>query len=252
MSAPVQFSPNSLDFGSVASGRIGLSRSVTISKAPVDAQVTASINGADSSFFKVVSVRNFQRTLVPVDPGELPPGFKGHPKTVVLEQVGQSDGVTKLAVSKDQFVSVEVGVTAPMSLVGRDSITSTLHIQGDTWESVLVPLTMQLAHIETTLVGSVVVFEFGTGSLSIVLRSVSGPDTVVTYDIIPRPDLSEKGISLSPGPKVVTVQRGQTVPTTLFFRADATVVTGQFFHLGMVAFSNSQGESFVLTAQVQA
>jgi hypothetical protein len=252
MPHPVQFSPNHLDFGAVASGKVGPTKNVTISKAPADAQVTASISGGDISFFKVLGVSNFHRTLRPVDPSELPHGFKGHPQEVVLEQVGQSDGLTRLAVSKDQFVKVEVGVTAPINLVGRDTLASTLLIQGDTWDPVMVPLSMLLAHIETTLVGTVVEFTFGLGSLPIVVRSAAGPETPVTYDVIQRPDLSEKGISMANGPKVVTVLRGDTVPTTLFFRADQTVKSGQFFHVGMLAFNNSQGESFPLTAQVHA
>jgi hypothetical protein len=237
MAIPVKFAPQALGFGGVEPGSSGpditvdpniatvapevmsLAGGLIIQSAPAAANVAAHIE--DTSVFTVrdVTVREF--VLVEVDPLELPPGFKGHPKHRVLETVAQSDGSVPLAVKKGQFVLVRVQYTAP----NRDgTFTGRLVIQGDTWETVEVPLSLFTANIETIFgITPLIISQGRQAELQAFVKSLAGPAVDVHYETS-RLQL-HTGISLDANS--LHLNSGESTSTKLILHADKDAPLGE-------------------------
>jgi hypothetical protein len=189
MGIPVAFVPHDLNFGAVAAGSdgpsiavdpsfgppaISFAGGVQIAQAPADANVTATIEG-DTSTFQVRDVVLMEWVLEPVDPTELPPGHHGPPPKVrVLEVVDRSDGVSLLAVKKDQLVLVRAMYTAPAD---GGPFTATLVIVGDTWERIEVPLSLFPSAVSTTFLNTPIELAQGRATaVTFETRVTAGPN----------------------------------------------------------------------------
>jgi hypothetical protein len=192
MATPVNVIPAALDFGDVVRGSFGpdttpisvdlpsFAGGVQIREAPIDANLTVSITG-DTAHFRIRDVFIMEWVMQPIDPGELPPGHRGPlPKVKALNVVGQTDGSSVVAVKKGQFVLVRVEYAA---LLIENTFTATLVIQGDTWDTVLVPLSLFLAEVITSASDSLNIAQGNQANLPIFLASVMGPGTDVTYEM---------------------------------------------------------------------
>ncbi len=235
MPASVQFSPGNLAFGGVAPGSFGpditvdpsfgppavsFNGAVQIPVVPADARITASITG-DTAHFAVRDMIAMEWVWEPVDPSELPPGHHGPPPKVrVLEQGAQSDGGTPLAVTKNQFVLVRVKYSA---LSDEGVYTSRLVIQGDTWQTISVSLSLFLAQVATSVdSGVLTITQGGQADLSIAIHSLAGPAVDVSYETS-RTQL-HTGLSLLPN--AFHLQPKENKPARLTFRADANAPLG--------------------------
>jgi len=208
MPTSVQFDPHSLNFGGVPPGSQGpnitLDPSFPIDalssaggigiKAPVAANVTATVIG-DTSHFSVrdVFVRHF--VMRDVDPNELPHGHHGPlPKERVLEIVSNGDGSLPLRVEAGQFLLIRVQYAA---LAKAGSFAGTLVIQGDTWNTIRIPLSLFLGEVTTTISTALLTIVQGRqAELPITLKSVVGPETDVRYELSTLK--LHTGISLTP------------------------------------------------------
>jgi hypothetical protein len=191
-----------------------------IEAVPADAQITARIEG-DTTHFAVRDIIVMEWVLEPVDPSELPPGHHGRPpKVKVLEQVAQSDGTTPLSVKKDQFVLVRVKYSA---LSTEGMFAGVLVIQGDTWETINVPLTLFLADVATTVITSpLTIIQGRQADLPIAIHSLAGPAVDVTYEMS-RTQL-DTGLSLLPN--TFHLEAKENKPALLTFQADPQAPLG--------------------------
>jgi preprotein translocase subunit SecB len=115
-----------------------------ITDAPADAMLSVNISG-DTDHFFVRDIYVMEWTWRFVDPGDLPPGFHvPRPKERVLEVVGFSDGTAPVAVKQHQYVLVRVFYEAGFV---AGTFNATLTIQGDTWETITVPLSLFIADV---------------------------------------------------------------------------------------------------------
>ncbi len=228
MPAPVTFAPQTLNFGGVLPNSEGpditvdpslpadamsFQGGVQIGNAPANANVTASIAG-DTSHFQIRDVSVLERVLRDVDPNELPPGHHGPlPKERVLELVAQGDGSQPLPVKKGQFVLVRVKYLTRRS---EGVFTGTLLIQGDTWETVPVPLSLFLAEVTTNIGTTLLTISQGQQiNLPITVSSVVGPETDVRYELSTLQ--LHTGISLTP--TTFHVERGESLSASLALQA---------------------------------
>jgi hypothetical protein len=240
----ITVTPSRIDFGALAPGKIA-TQTVKLSEAPADALFSARITGEDASFFNVNRVSSFEWVLEAVDPSEMPPGFKGHPKQRVLELAAQTDGQTPLSVQKGQLVEVEIGASAPISS-GKLNLSATLFVQGDSWgDPQAVPLSLLYAHVDIVPAAlEVQVTSVGSGSLGFSLNEIAGGGTFVEFDLANWPTdaqmiiLSDKAFSVGPS--------GQPPkPIALTFGNNGSRGSG-YFHLAATAFAGKQRELFVI------
>lgn len=240
----ITVTPSKVDFGALAPGKIA-TQTVKIAEAPADAQFIASIVGDDAPSFNVSRISSFEWVMEAVDPSELPPGFKGHPKQRVLELAGQTDGKTPLNVSKGQLLEVEIGASAPIT-GDKLNLSATLFVQGDTWgDPQAVPLSLLYAHVDiapATL--EIPVPSVGSATLAFSLRAIAGGGTFVVFDLANWTTdaqmiiLSEKSFSIGPPgqpPKPVMLTFGSSGPRG-----------SGYFHLAATAFDGKQRELFVI------
>jgi hypothetical protein len=208
------FSPGRLDFGVVSLGASTLEEvmsSAFTSPAKVTAAVTADTSGGA---FKIDGVTSYQRVKGSVDNTGVLQG-KPVPGTD-LEQIGHTDGITPLPVSKGQLVSVDVRFTAPAQSTDG-ARTATLKVNGDTWTSpVSIPLTALAGEIAMDI-PPISIVQNQTVSVPVTVRLVGGPPTTVTLTTTetfnpPLPPGSSPlppGIFLSVAPAAVQVSSGK-------------------------------------------
>ncbi|HET8998821.1 MAG TPA: galactose oxidase-like domain-containing protein [bacterium] len=250
MGAPVKFTPQAVNFGSVSPGSTGpppgppgenvdLSGGVFLDNAP-PANVTAKLSDNTAGVFKIASVAVYHWVVIPLPPG--PPQAPISPRFPVrgervLELVAQSDGTSSLPVRQGQFVLVSIRYTAPKK---GDAFGATLLIAGDAWSPnpVQIPLSLSLGEIATHLGATLLTIpQGGSGDLPIVVQSLAGPDTDVTYTLDTGP--GPQGVSLQP--TTVHVPRGASVNASLHFTvtANAPVVSNQTLWIMRTAFGGS-------------
>jgi hypothetical protein len=145
--------------------------------------VTAAITGDANHVFSVLSVTSFQleTTTETPDPGEV----KGPSKPVKITtavQVGQSNGVTPLAVASGQ--SVEVTVQFAPTPSSPDTCTATLQINGDTWTPVSVPLSGSVGEV-TVSVTPITVAQGQSAVGAITVTLAAGAPTTASLSLQP-------------------------------------------------------------------
>lgn len=247
MGTQVAYSPSNIDFGAVAPGSSGtllgpvsdvpLQIGVVVDPVPVKAAVTARIIG-DSTHFAVNSVYVYELQRVPIPSWELGPGVHRPPGSKPATQgeyvlVAQSDGVTPISVSPGQILIVipEYDVLNAQGLVQAD-----MEIDGDTWDTITVPLSFLVAQIVTTVTPQNIARE-SRGSVNIKVRSVAGPTTEVVYSL----HLGPESIGFSMGPVTVPVPAGGVVPASLDIAVSSNVSLGlQYLIVYYSAFGGEQ------------
>ncbi len=234
MSIPVIYAPQTLDFGGVRLGSFGpdiseaipfsdlpnFEGSIEIKEAPVDANVITYISG-DTERFSIRDVYVLEWELEPVDTGELPPGFHGPvPKVRQLEVVTKSDGTGALFVAAGQVLLVRIAYAA-QNVDG--SYGATLVIQGDTWDTVEVPLSLFISDIATTFDASPVQIVQGQQvTVPMIVTSIAGPAADPSYEASVL--LVDTGISITP--TIVHVEPQQSIAASLTLTADVTAPLG--------------------------
>ena len=230
MLQPVTAVQSELNFGGVAFGASGpditpvselpsFSGGVEIQSAPSDAMLSVSISGNTDHFF-IRDVYILEWTWVEVDPGELPPGHYGPlPKVKQLEVANFSDGITPVAVQQGQFVLVRIAYAA--GYVGG-TFTATLTIQGDTWETVTIPLSLFIADVKTVASSILNIAQGAKASLPFIIQSVAGPEVDVHFEM--SPTQLDTGLILTPNNFTLFPQQTETV--LLEFTADTNAPVG--------------------------
>ncbi|MEP6492202.1 MAG: hypothetical protein ABJF01_05970 [bacterium] len=216
MSVSAPFQPENLDFTSAS---IGL---IQISRAPIDAQLLARIEGGPA-YFKLDSVIVYDVVNQIVDPGELPPGHKGPPpKQKIYTEVGRSNGTTPLAVTAGQFIEVRVTTLPLNGTATLDTILGMAVIKGDAWDPINVPLSRFVGQVATTFDATPLYATIAQGDSADVpftVTSVRGFDTDATYDMGPT-----LGLTLA-SPSIHLPARS-TAHGTMRIHADATAPLG--------------------------
>jgi len=244
----ITVNPPSIDFGALASGE-GATGTVKTVEAPADAQVIATIRGDDASFFNVNSVSSYEWVLRPVDPGDLPPGYKGHPKERVLELAGQTDGKTPLRVSKGQIVEVEIAAVAP-PVSDKANFNAQLLIQGDTWgDPAAVNLSMLYGHVEIvpdSLQVGISQVEPGSVTFSLTLTDGPTPTGISTRVFFELANWTTDAVVTFAGDNspVIVGPQHTTVPAKRRFQLSGPQNSG-FFHLAATAFDKRQSKLLV-------
>jgi len=227
--AAVSFQPTELNFRaapgdigpdvSSPGGYLNFAGGVTFPNITTGANVRARIE--QPGVFSVRDVLLYEWVLEPVDPGELPPGHHGPlPKVKVLEQAGGSDGQTPLAVSVGQYLVVRVEYEAPQ---GSGTFPGTLIIEGDTWETIRVPLTLSLEEIVTLVPRDTLQIAQGeSAGFGIEVMHITGPAIDVSYQLSPL--FLDTGLTLAP--VKVHLEPSERKPTVLMFTADADAPLG--------------------------
>lgn len=227
MPTPVQFKPTEIAFGGVTPGSFGpdisvdpsmgppainFNGGVQIPAVPVDALLTARVEG-DTAHFSLRDIIVMEWVLEPVDPSELPGHHGPLPKVRVLEQVSQSDGTRPLAVNKGQVVLVRVKYSA---LSDEGVFTGRLIIQADTWETISVPISLFLANVATSITSGVLtIAQGGVADLSIAIHSLAGPAVDVSYEM--SRTQSDTGLTLLPNEFHLAAKENK--PARLTFQA---------------------------------
>ena len=214
---------------------------IEIQDAPVDALVSADISGDINHFF-VRDVYVMEWIWRFVDPGELPPGFHGpRPKERVLEVVNFSDGTTPVEVKQGQYVLVRVRYEAGFV---AGTFNATLVIQGDTWETVTVPLSLFVADVKTVPSSTLNIAQGGKATLPFTVQSIAGPAVDVHFEM--SPTQLDTGLTLAPND--FSLQPGETQTVLLEFTADKNAPLGsQQVALDQTAFSR---RGFFFTANI--
>jgi hypothetical protein len=216
-------------------------------EAPADANVIAAIRGDDASFFNVNRITSYEWVLEPVDPGDLPPGFKGHPKQRVLEVAGQTDGKTPLSVSKGQIVEVEVAAVSPIDSQ-KFNLNAQLLIQGSTWgDPAVVPLSILYGHVEIIPDSlRIPIASAGSGSVVFSVTLTNGPTTQVIFEVAKFIGDADVFVSeFPPPPHTVGPQLNQPLNPKPKLTITVSSVGNGFFHLAATAYDRRQSQLFV-------
>jgi hypothetical protein len=171
-----------IDFGT-ATYSDSVSRRASNDSVPADANVTANIAGAESSFFVIGNVTSYEVSWKIVPP---PPEHKGPPqKQKVYKKVGQSDGKTPLHVSKGQAVSVSLALRLPSTKVPPGPAAASLNIQGDSWGATAIVLNANFISVDESTPIGVKWDEMGglSASGTVLANAQSMPDGVGAYQI---------------------------------------------------------------------
>ncbi|MBD1847397.1 hypothetical protein H6F89_29140 [Cyanobacteria bacterium FACHB-63] len=212
----VAFRPAVLDLQAVAPETVKTTSVIAI--APSAAKVTVTILD-DPTHFRITAVESYdivRRRLTPEELQDLPRDMRERARKVLVEDlvpINSSDGVVPLAVEAGQKVIITVEYAAK-NLTAQDEYSARLLITTDTWKPVAIPITMLVAHVETTLPTAQITLLQGDSPVPVpfTVQSVSGPDTTVLYTIMDDPHWRMQPVS-------VFVPRGQTVQGTFMLQA---------------------------------
>ena len=230
MTTTVAHSPDAVHFGTVRPGSAGpdisvdpsfgppalsFNGGVQIKKVPVDATVRARVVG-DSSTFGVRDTIALEWTLEEVDPGELPPGHHGPPPKVrVLEVVASSSSGAPLAVTAGQFLLVRVFYATGSA--ANAILSATLIIEADSWDTIQVPLSLEIASVQATFTAPPLkIARGGDASTPVLLESRASRFVSVTF-VISNTQL-HSGLSIAANSSVLDA--GRSLSTRLTFHAD--------------------------------
>ena len=190
-----------------------------ITDAPADAMLSVNISG-DTDHFFVRDIYVMEWTWRFVDPGELPPGFHGpRPKERVLEVVGFSDGTAPVAVKQHQYVLVRVFYEAGFV---AGTFNATVTIQGDTWETITVPLSLFIADVNVNPSTILNIPQGGKATLPFTIQSIAGPAVDGHFEM--SPTQLDTGLTLAPNN--FSLQPGETQTVLLEFTADRNAPLG--------------------------
>jgi hypothetical protein len=190
-----------------------------ITDAPADATLSANISG-DTDHFFVRDIYVMEWTWRFVDPGDLPPGFHGpRPKERVLEVVGFSDGTAPVAVKQHQYVLVRVFYEAGFV---AGTFNATITIQGDTWETITVPLSLFIADVNVNPSSILNIPQGGKAALPFAIQSIAGPAVDGHFEM--SPTQLDTGLTLAPNNFIL--QPGETQTVLLEFTADRNAPLG--------------------------
>jgi hypothetical protein len=171
------FNPASIDFGLVDLAGSALEEVMSAAFPSAESVTAAITDDTSGGGFTVETVTSYQPVKGVVDD----PGVR-HGKPVVgtdLEQIGRSNGVAPLPVSKGQIVAVDVRFTAPVQSTA-DTRTATLQISGDKWGGpVSVPLTALAGRISVEI-PPISIEQSQTISVPFTVTAIGGPPTTVT------------------------------------------------------------------------
>ena len=270
MTQTVTFNPSSINIGTTQPGATNAGASQCAPLA-VPANVTASItNDTSGGALTILSVASYLPQVIPPEsPGAGGGGTSYYFKTKIEPQaprpevlpgqmislplrwgarlVGQSNGITPLAVAAGEFVQVTVQFAPTASTPAV--CTATLQINGDTWNSVSLPVTATVGEL-TVSVPPITVTQDASTSVEIAVTSVAGNDTtaslILTSDASPEAANVTTSLSLTS----LSIGKGQTASTTLSVSASSNLPTGPYiWSLGVWAF-DAQSFSVPVTINV--
>jgi len=267
MTQTVTFNPSSINIGTTQPGatNAGASQCAPLT---VPANVTASItNDTSGGALTILSVASYLPQVIPPEsPGAGGGGTSYYFKTKIEPQaprpevlpgqmislplrwgarlVGQSN---PLAVAAGEFVQVTVQFAPTASTPAV--CTATLQINGDTWNSVSLPVTATVGEL-TVSVPPITVTQDASTSVEIAVTSVAGNDTtaslILTSDASPEAANVTTSLSLTS----LSIGKGQTASTTLSVSASSNLPTGPYiWSLGVWAF-DAQSFSVPVTINV--
>ena len=267
MTQTVTFNPSSINIGTTQPGATNAGASQCAPLA-VPANVTASItNDTSGGALTILSVASYLPQVIPPEsPGAGGGGTSYYFKTKIEPQaprpevlpgqmislplrwgarlVGQSN---PLAVAAGEFVQVTVQFAPTASTPAV--CTATLQINGDTWNSVSLPVTATVGEL-TVSVPPITVTQDASTSVEIAVTSVAGNDTtaslILTSDASPEAANVTTSLSLTS----LSIGKGQTASTTLSVSASSNLPTGPYiWSLGVWAF-DAQSFSVPVTINV--
>jgi hypothetical protein len=155
---------------------------IEIKDAPEDGLMSVTIEG-DTDHFFIRDIYVMEWVMEPVDPGELPPGFHGPlPKVKVLEVVNFSDGKTPVQVMQHQYVLIR---TSYASGETPGTFNAIVTIEADNWETIVVPLSLFIADVNTQPSGFLNIPQGGRASLPFMIQSTAGPSVDVHFEMSP-------------------------------------------------------------------
>jgi len=267
MTQTVTFNPSSINIGTTQPGATNAGASQCAPLA-VPANVTANItNDTSGGALTILSVASYLPQVIPPEPpGAGGGGTSYYFKTKIEPQaprpevlpgqmislplrwgarlVGQSN---PLAVAAGEFVQVTVQFAPTASTPAV--CTATLQINGDTWNSVSLPVTATVGEL-TVSVPPITVTQDASTSVEIAVTSVAGNDTtaslILTSDASPEAANVTTSLSLTS----LSIGKGQTASTTLSVSASSNLPTGPYiWSLGVWAF-DAQSFSVPVTINV--
>ena len=239
MGLPITYSPSTIDFGAVAPGYqnyIELRTGNAPSADNVSSQVT---NQSPPGVFRVskLTVYRWERKDVS---GDLPPDKRHGPVWEWgWDEVSENPGTGPIQVDKGCQLGVSVSVVAPPA-AATDTYIGTLQITGSVWDPITVPLTVAVRQVRTIFqITSIGVNQGGQAVLPILVDSLAGPPTTVSYSM----GSSLSGVSLQT-PAQVSVPQGPThtpaqANLTILATDNADVGTGTL-NFGETAFNGQQ------------
>lgn len=253
MGITVVFGPSPINCGVIPPGT-NTTATVKCTDLSAPANVTASISGDTSGgALKVSSVISIvtKIELQFPDPGELPPGSKPIPIRVeVPVQVGESNGITPLAVEAGQYVEVVVEF-APIFEITPDTCAATLNIEGNNWNPIAIPITATVAEISVTIPSiSVTQGESTTVDVSVICGT--GPETTVNLSLS-NDFVTGPNVTPSISPHSFDLGKGQTSTPKLTVAAGSTLVVGTYsWLLIMSAYGGAYVFSTIFSIEVKA
>lgn len=198
-----------------------------IPSAPSDTMLSVTLKG-NTDHFAVRDIYIMEWTSEiwhPDDNGEgPPPGHGGPPKgppprVRVLQVVNFSDGKTPVAVKQNQYVLVRIAYTAGFI---NGTFNATLTIQGDTWETITIPLSLFLADVKTLPSAILNIAQGQKAKLPFIIQSIAGPATDVRFEM--SPTQLHNGLTLTPNN--FSLQPAETKTVLLEFTADTNAPIG--------------------------
>jgi Ricin-type beta-trefoil lectin domain-like len=234
MGITVSFNPAKVNCGVVPPGGT-TTQTAQCGAVTAPVNVTASITDDHSGgAITILSVASFiTKTEIEFpDPGDLPPGTKPVGiRTVVLEQIAQSNGVTPLAIASGQSVVVTIQFAPARSTAATCS--ATLLIQGDTWNPVSIPISAAVGEL-SVMVPVITVRQGAKTTVDVKVTSVAGKGTPVKLI------MDSEGSAYSPNVVVEfnssssstvslpTIDPGKSGTAQLTVTADPTLAIGQY------------------------
>jgi hypothetical protein len=190
-------SPN-INFGAVTPGEAAKG---VLFVASSDTNVTARIDGGGGRFrilTLVCQAVTLQR-LTPDEIAQLPPHMRNDPRfhvSVERTVVDTSDGVTPLAVGKEQEVSVQVAFRGEDR--AEEGVHSATLVVIDAGSPISVPMSALVGQVKADVPTTAVSVTQGeAAAVSVTVRSTFGPDTVVRFEMDAEAGLSMKPVSVS-------------------------------------------------------
>ncbi len=254
MGLSVNFSPSNINCGVVAPGGTTIqSTQCAPLSAPVN--VTASIsNDTSGGAITLLPMASFIIGYVTetLEPGQLPGGGPTNPVTdrvQVAEKIAQSNGATPFAVASGQYVQVNIQFAPTAST--PDSSTATLHIQGDTWNPVSIPIVATVGELSVT-VPTITVRQGASTTVDLKVTSVAGDGT--TANLIMGADTSTEApnVTVTLDPSSLTIDKGKSASTRLTVSAPWALATGPYpWECGVSAFDNTVSFSVPVVINVE-